>query len=598
MSDTLTLALARAHIEQGHMEEAHQLLVQVCIDHPDDPQAWNLLSAACGQLRLFDDAAAAAHRTVALLPAFRDGYVNLGLALKASGKIALGIETLGYAVQMFLDDAEIRMLYAATLEGAGHKLEAIEQLLSVCAAHPRNSTLQCNAGDMLLRIGAFEQAAAAYQTAAIADEKSVRACCGLGTVYRVLGRNSDAASMYRNALRIQPGLPEARAGLAGALERLGEFDAALEALEPLPESTAANLQLLIVFARISRRYGREQEAIRHLTRALAQTGTPENTVMDARFALGELLESRGAYEDAFKSFQFANQLKSATFDPIAHHTGVERVLDAYSADFMRNAPHATSDSALPIFIVGMPRSGTSLAEQILASHPAVHGAGELQGMPLLVTEIERLMGPSVPYPECIPLIGREVLDNLATRYLNFLRSLNPTATRVTDKLPGNWWNLGLIELLFPGSRIVHVIRDPRDSGLSCYFQNFTVGHDYSFDLAHIGNFCRDYATAMKHWQSVLRIPVYNIRYEDLVTNFEDQSRRLIEFCGLDWDPRCALPHKTGRAVNTASYDQVRRPVYSSSVGRWKNYERHIRPLMETLECATEPNVVEILYVRQ
>jgi hypothetical protein len=161
---------------------------------------------------------------------------------------------------------------------------------------------------------------------------------------------------------------------------------------------------------------------------------------------------------------------------------------------------------------------------------------------------------------------------------------------VTDKLPGNWWNLGLVDLLFPGARIVHLTRDPRDSGLSCYFQNFTVGHDYTFDLTHIGHFYGDYSTTMRHWQSVLRVPMLNVRYEDLVSDFESQGRRLVEFCGLEWDSRCATPHHTQRAVNTASYDQVRRPVYTSSIGRWKHYKSHLRPLLDALgsqETATD-----------
>lgn len=583
MSDSTLLDLARQYMESGRMEDARRLLTGLCINNPGDADAWHLLSAVYGQLRLFDDAATCARRTMELRPAFQGAYVNLGIALQAAGNTALSVAPLLQAVQMFPNDTELGILYATALEGTGRTNEAIAQLRSVCAANAHNATLLCNVGHSLVRIGAFEDAAIAYQRAATVDEKNVQALCGLGYVSRFKGNHADAVQFYRRALILQPGYAEARSGIAAALERSGDFDGALHALEPALSDFTPDIHALVIFARICRRYGRQAEAIQLLTQALERPNVPRDMELEARFALGRLHDDQGAYEEAFENYQFANQLKQTTFDPIQHRRGVDRLIRAFSASFMQGAPRASNTSEVPIFIVGMPRSGTSLVEQILVSHPAVSGAGELQAMPLLVTELERLAGPLAPYPESIRDVRGQTLQVLADRYLSVLRSLSPDAARVTDKLPGNWWNLGLIELLFPRARIVHVERDARDACLSCYFQNFAVGHNYAFNLAHVGSFFRDYSAAMRHWQSVLRVPTLSVRYEDLVTDLEAQSRRLVAFCGLDWDPRCALPHKTERTVNTASYYQVRRPVYTSSIGRWKHYDRHLRPLMDVLE---------------
>jgi hypothetical protein len=229
---------------------------------------------------------------------------------------------------------------------------------------------------------------------------------------------------------------------------------------------------------------------------------------------------------------------------------------------------------LPVFIVGMPRSGTSLVEQILASHPNVHGAGELDDIARIV---HRLGGP-VPSPSDLAQMTATTLRQAANDYLEKLSRLAPGAARVIDKMPHNFLALGYIDLLFPGCRIIHCVRDPRDTCLSIWFQQMTGNHPYTSDLAALADYYRQYQALMTHWKSVIRVPMLEVRYEDLVANIEQGARALVKFCDLDWNDQCLRFHENSRIVSTPTYDEVRRPIHDRSVGRWRHYERHLGAL--------------------
>ena len=230
----------------------------------------------------------------------------------------------------------------------------------------------------------------------------------------------------------------------------------------------------------------------------------------------------------------------------------------------------------------MPRSGTTLVEQILASHPKAFGAGELRDFYLLTRDLSAYLQSSIPYPECAALLDQESARYLATGYLDHLLELSADATHVIDKAPNNFRHLGLIALLFPRVRLVHCRREALDVGLSCYFQYFRSQH-FTNDLKHIGLYYREYERLMAHWKKVLPLPVLDVSYEDLVSDVEGVGRRMVDFCGLDWDDACLRFDKTNRTVLTASQWQVRQPIYKTSVQRWKNYEKHLGPLKRALD---------------
>lgn len=250
--------------------------------------------------------------------------------------------------------------------------------------------------------------------------------------------------------------------------------------------------------------------------------------------------------------------------------------------WLRSHVDRGNSSRLPIFIVGMPRSGTSLVEQILASHPLVVAGGELHDIWEIVQAPSQRDPARRPFPQCLVGIDSNVLKKYADGYLRRLVDLDPTARRATNKNPTDFRYLGLIAAMFPRARVLEVRRDPRDTCLSCYFQNFRDGQEYSFDLHGVGLYYRYYEGLMRHWRTVIPTQLLSVSYESLVTEPEPVIREKLAFCDLDWDPACIEPHKVSGAVATASRWQVRRPIYRTALCRWKRYEAHLGPLLDAL----------------
>jgi hypothetical protein len=237
-------------------------------------------------------------------------------------------------------------------------------------------------------------------------------------------------------------------------------------------------------------------------------------------------------------------------------------------------------SDAPVFIVGMPRSGTTLIEQILASHPKVFGAGELRAMANLA---ERISGPKgILFPEAASTLTDDHLLQLGGQYLHVVRRLAPTAERITDKMPGNFVLAGLIHLALPNARIIHVCRDARDTAFSCFSILFARGHEFTYDLADVGRYCGAYRRLMNHWRNVMPGVMLEVHYEEVVADLESQARRIIAHCGLEWDERCLEFYRTERSVRTASANQVRQPIYRSSIGRWRLHKDALLPLLKAL----------------
>jgi hypothetical protein len=305
------------------------------------------------------------------------------------------------------------------------------------------------------------------------------------------------------------------------------------------------------------------------------------------FALGKLQDELADYDAAFANFAAGNGIEKRPFDHLANAVFFEHIKDTYAREKTHLAV-SNNDSTVPIFIVGMPRSGTSLVEQILASHPRVYGAGELTAINYLMTHFDLLTG-NATFPSGAATVSVTVLNEISHKHIKHLRALSDEAgmkdvLRVTDKMPHNFICLGLIAQLFPKAKIIHCQRDPLDTCLSIYFQHFNTHHAYANDLTALGQYYRQYDSLMKHWQAVLpsTMPILNINYEALVADQATWSRRLIEFAGLDWDEACMRFFNAKRNVNTPSYDQVRKPIYTKSVERWRHYDAHIASLKHAL----------------
>ena len=393
------------------------------------------------------------------------------------------------------------------------------------------------------------------------------------------GQVESADQASRRALELAPNDNSVLQTRAAVLEVLGDLEGAWHLVERLVESGFQSMPLTRLYGRMAHYHGQQPQALALVQQQLQASNQSAQDRARLHFTAAELLDSLGRYDDAFDHARRGNQLARPAYDPAAH----ERTFDAFIRYFTRqrlsSLARARVRSDKPVFIVGMPRSGTSLVEQILASHPAVHGGGELEAMTgVWAATLQTLSARPAEYPACLDRLRVEQAGALGQRYLQALVSLSPTAAWITDKLPLNFLHLGLIALLLPGARVIDCRRDPRDSCLSCFMTMFEVGNDFKYALDHTAHFYCQYRRLMRHWQQALDLPILEVSYEELVRDAENQTRRMLTFLGLPWDERCLRFHENMRPVTTSSMQQVRRPLYQSSIGRWRNYERYLREL--------------------
>ena len=420
------------------------------------------------------------------------------------------------------------------------------------------------------------------QAAVRLDDRLACAHDWLSQWYLQEGMGGEALTHINKAFDLAANDSSIAASRAIVLEAAGELDAAWELLLRLLKAEYIPPRVAALYARLASRHGEAQEALALVNRLLAEPLNGRKAA-NLHFVAAELLDGLGRYDEAFAQAERANRLRSPGFDPAAHERLVDRIIAYFTRERLTRLARATFVSDTPVFIVGMPRSGTSLVEQILASHPNVHGAGELDFINRIGAGLlDMLKAGHEQFPDCLDRLTMDQADGLAQVYLQPLQAMSPGATRITDKMPLNFMQLGLIAMLFPKARIIHCRREPMDTCLSCFMTNFTAGHEFCSDLKHLGSFYCQYERLMAYWKNVIDLPILDVAYEQVVANYEDQVRRMLEFLGLEWDDRCLRFHETRRFVMTSSVEQVRRPVYQSSVHRWKNYERHLAPLRAAL----------------
>jgi hypothetical protein len=303
--------------------------------------------------------------------------------------------------------------------------------------------------------------------------------------------------------------------------------------------------------------------------------------------LGNIHHRAKRHDEAFRHYQQANNLKRARIQHSAkgHSEFVDRLIAAYSSERFRDVDAGGSTSDAPVFVLGMPRSGTTLVEQILCSHADVHGAGELATLGDIELDLTLRFAEQGGYPDCVWALSKADLEEAASRYLQVLTARSGRAKRVTDKMPSNFARIGLIKRLMPQARIIHCTREPLDTCLSNYFHYFAVGNEFACRFEELAAYYADYRRLMAHWKSVFPSEIVDVAYEDVVADQEATSRRLVAAIGLDWDPDCLRFHENKRAVNTFNSMQVRQPIYTRAVGRWQEYEAHLGPLIKALEAA-------------
>lgn len=571
--------LGIASLQQEKLQEAIAALRQTVKLAPRIFEAQNLLGICLAQLGQHTEACRSFREAVKLAPYSKEATFNLATAYFKSGKLEDSLKAYRQALHATPDNPHIHDTIGQILVLTGLPHEATGFHQRAIALQPYNPEFHFNLGNALLSQGKRTEAAKAYRQAISLRTDYIDAYCALGNALLEKGDPDGALDCYRHARQIDPDHAITLAFEAAAYEKLGRYLEAEELIDRAIATGSDSSHIATAFALISRHIGREDDAIAYLLRILQKPGVSPNSLSHLHFSIARLYDSKRQYTHAFEHYRQANEAIPNTYDQQKLQSSIIATIGFFSPERLSSMPHASKEDRLPIFIVGMPRSGTSLVEQILASHPDIHGAGELENIPNMALQVLPSL-LNAPFPACLEHLTQELCDQLSDEYLSFLRSLDPKAKHITDKMPQNHAYIGLIELLFPGARIIHCTRNPLDTCLSCYFQDFGPRLPHTRNLSHLAHAYTLYRQLMAHWNAVSNMPILNVAYEQLVGNIEEETRRLLDFCGLPWNPECLQFHKSDRACKTASYDQVRQPVYTKSVNRWRNYRDFITPLQQ------------------
>ena len=613
--------------QQGRLSDAVAGFRRALAVAPEHPAALNFLGYALHQSGDNEQALTLMERSVALAGGDPTLTGNLGKLHQALGDGAKAAACYQRALAANPRDLGLRFNLAMALEQQGAWDQAAEAYRQVAEHSPQDSRALTNLGNLEKRRGRLAEAEDCYRRALAINPGDPYALTNLGRALLFRHRYGEARRCFERTLAAAPNDATRLLGLAGlaavdraeddheqAFERLeqaveidpshaaaltslgqmmierGQFEEARPLLERAiaaePDQGAAYGYLAMV-----KPGGPDDETIATLTRLAADPATPPSHAADLYFALGKAHDETGAADQAFAAFVEANRLvrESLPYDHAAAERDHEAIMATLDPERLAGATLEADGTArpTPIFVIGLPRSGTSLVEQILASHPAVHGGGESIDILRLVQELAAGEPGAGPYrPEDPAWLGR-----LGEAYLAAMRRRVPEgAAMVTNKVPFNYRFAGLIPLALPGARIVHCRRDPRDSGLSCFMTHFALGSEFSYDLADFARAYRLYDRLMARCRALLPPGrMLELDYEALVADLEGQSRRLLDYCGLDWDPACLEFHRTERPVHTASAGQVRQPLYASAAGRWRRYEKELAPLIEALGELVPPD---------
>ena len=516
------LALAAEHQNAGRLDEAQQVYKEVLRNNPTNVDALRLMGTIALLKERIYEAERLFRRAVANAPDFVMAQLDLGRALKEQNRLEEAIEQFRKVINLEPANIPAHYLMASALSLTAQTYEAIEVYQRVLELHPKH------AGAML----------------------------GLGHVLKTVGRQEEAIEAYRNCIRHLPQNGETWWSMAN-LKTYRLTDEDIEQMQSMVSGSDDQDQKI-----------------------------NEQSMINILFALAKAFEDRGNYEQAWDYYHEGNSRQRVleNYDPVRTEVMNDRIVKVFNHEFLAENSGLGHSSKEPIFVVGLPRSGSTLIEQILASHSRVEGTSELPYAGLVATSLNRNRADGVNYPDAVRELGEEHFKRLGQDYLDFAQIHRTERKPVfIDKMPNNFPAIGFLHLILPNAKIIDARRYPLDSCLSCYRQLFARGQTFTYDLTDIGEYFLQHERLMDHWHEVLPGRCLTVQYEDVVTDFESQVRRLLEYCELPFEEACINFHETDRPVRTASSEQVRQPVYSKSVNFWRNHEANLEELIEVLE---------------
>jgi hypothetical protein len=458
---------------------------------------------------------------------------------------------------------------------------SIELLLKAIKQKPKSAKFRNNLANSYILNDQPELAVPHLRKALARNPGLIEALMNMTRAYREMGKWKSALGLCEKALKRDPDFTPARVEQAGIMADSGDTIGATVLFRQILNDKPRELDAMIGLAG-SHKFTRDDKEIELFEAALSEGGLPEEKTISLLHTAGKYYNDIKDYDNAFARFAKANDMAERNFDLTAYRKHVDQLSHLFTPLNFIKYQGAGSDSERPVFIVGMPRSGTTLTEQIIASHPKAFGAGELPDIGVISGEITQTHYSQATYYEHLKNLTTDQISHYAERYLNVLNRHSRQALRVVDKMPHNFEALGLIAMLFPQARIIHCKRDPMDNCMSVFTHHFIETHGYNTSLEKLGLYYREYNRLMDHWKAALPLNIFELQYENMIVDQEGMTRKLVDFLDLEWDDSCLNFHQTERSVQTISQWQVRQPIYTTSVKRWKHYDKHLGPLKQAL----------------
>jgi tetratricopeptide (TPR) repeat protein len=503
---------------------------------------------------------------------------NLGNAMQLQGEIVKAIDWFNKAIAQDPNFIGAHNNLGNALRDLGRFQEAVAAYKQTISINPDYADSYYNLASVLIQLDGLEEAVSNFEKAIDIDPGHQGAYNGLGNALAFRGEMDRAVSAYRKAIEINPNHKHAHNGLGNVLSDMGDLDEAIGSYRRAIEINPDNADVYRTMSS-NKKFTEYDDDIQTMESFYTSKGISDAQKMHLSFALGKAYEDLGEYEKSMDFILQANRLKRSTLDYSTSESVdlFNNIKATFSSEFFDDRKGMGNPDETPIFVLGMPRSGTSLVEQILASHPDVFGAGELTDLPVLTRKI--FTGRTTwEFPEGISELDSAALQAFGEKYIAAIRRHSGEAKHVTDKLPPNFVRIGLIRTILPNARIINCTREPMDNCLSLFKNYFSSPINYSYDLTELGQYYNLYLDLMTYWRETLPGFVYDLNYEQLIADQENQIRQLLDYCHLPWDDACLAFHKTRRKVRTASNAQVRRPIYKDSVELWKRYEKQLEPL--------------------
>jgi len=543
--------LGQLHALQNHRTEALHHAQRACELAPDDARSWSDFGRVLASAGRIDDAILCFAESVDVDPRYADGWHNLGTALKKN----------------------------RDYEGAFNALKTALRL------QPTRADSYLNLGNLLIEAGQFDDAVECFERASHHDPQLAKARSRLAEQLSQTGEVKRAETLFRQSVGLDPADPRGWFGLGRTLEDVGDAENALACYEQVLARQPSHAMALGQYLALVKN---DTPAIaERATKLLANADFHEEPKALIGYGLAKYFDRRKQFAEAAKAGLTANAARrraNGALDRAALTARIDGLIAHYNGDFFHERRRFGMGTAQPVFIVGLPRSGTTLTEQIIASHPLLHGAGELPDLARIAAQ--NIADDQQPWQAASALDQRQSRA-LALRYLRALRNGAPKKRlRISDKSPLNFFHLAFAATLFPNARVIHCVRDARDNALSMWMENFSPDQRYATDFDDLAFYRAQYQRLMAHWREHLPLPILELRYEDLVADINTQAQRLIDFLATPWDPACLDFHKSERAVQTPSRWQVRQPIYSRSVERWRAYEAYLPELTQVFQRPT------------